>query len=216
MDPDTTQAIVIAGGELHLQPSVENDDLVIAADSGYDTALELGIEVDILIGDLDSISPAGLQHAEAASAQIVAHPARKDATDLELAIRVAIEHGATSISIYGGEGGRLGHLLGIASTLANPEWNTVEVVWHTATGSVSVVQAGKPVTLTGSIGATVTLIPLGRATGITTIGLAWELSDGTLEPGTSRGVSNEMESTKATIEVGSGTVLVIEEGIVTT
>jgi thiamine pyrophosphokinase len=216
MEPSPIQAIVIAGGELHVQPEVTSDDLVVAADSGYDAALTLGIAVDILIGDLDSISPRGREHAAAESVLVVAHPTHKDATDLELAIRAAIEHGATSISIYGGEGGRLGHLLGIASTLANPEWSSVEIAWHTATGTVSAVHSNKPLTLNGPIGATVTLIPLGRATGISTTGFAWELANGTLQLGTSRGVSNQMDSTEATIEVGSGTVLVIEEGIIST
>jgi len=59
-----TGTVILAGGRMDTTPTVSEADLVIAADSGYDHAMERSISVDILIGDLDSISPAGLQHAD--------------------------------------------------------------------------------------------------------------------------------------------------------
>ena len=58
---------------------------VIAADGGLDRAAALGLDVDVVIGDLDSVSAEALAAAEAAGARIVRHPEAKDATDLELA-----------------------------------------------------------------------------------------------------------------------------------
>ena len=64
------------------------------------------------------------------------------------------------------------------------------------------------VTLTGKVGDIVTLLPLSTpASGITTTGLAYELRAGNLALGSSRGVSNVMTESSATIEVKNGVVL---------
>ncbi|MDH3307608.1 MAG: hypothetical protein OEO77_08850, partial [Acidimicrobiia bacterium] len=56
-------AIVLAGGEaMHLDviEDLPDDAFVIAADSGLDQARRLGIAVDLIIGDLDSVSTRAL------------------------------------------------------------------------------------------------------------------------------------------------------------
>ena len=64
------------------------------------------------------------------------------------------------------------------------------------------------VELTGSPGDIVTLVAVGQpAHGVRTDGLLYPLKDETLEPGSTRGVSNELTGTHATVEVASGVVL---------
>src|SRR6476661_2130701 len=63
---------------------------VVAADSGLGVATALGVHVDHLVGDLDSVDPAAVAAAEAAGTTVDRHPAEKDATDLELAIDAAV------------------------------------------------------------------------------------------------------------------------------
>lgn len=207
-----TGTVILAGGRMDTTPTVSEADLVIAADSGYDHAMERSISVDILIGDLDSISPTGLQHARDNGVTIEEHPREKDDTDLELAIRAAIVREATTISIYGGEGGRLGHLLGVALSTTHPGLASTDIAWHTATGIVRTVTRDHDVAFQTSIGQLVTLLPVGDAHGVTTTGLRWSLDNATLERGTSRGVSNESVSNRVTINVSDGAVLVIQEG----
>ncbi|MEA2058822.1 MAG: thiamine diphosphokinase, partial [Actinomycetota bacterium] len=56
------------------------------------------------------------------------------------------------------------------------------------------------------------LLPIGGpVTTIVTTGLTWPLADEDLEPGSTRGISNEMKSPAATIDIGSGVLLVIHE-----
>ena len=50
----------------------------------------LGLTVDLLVGDLDSVSATGLAAAEAAGTAVERHPPAKDATDTELAIAAAL------------------------------------------------------------------------------------------------------------------------------
>ncbi len=85
--------------------------LVIGADSGVEHAAALGRHVDIAVGDFDSVSPAALAAAEAAGAEVLRHPPDKDATDLELALDLAVARGARRITVVGGHGGRFDHCL---------------------------------------------------------------------------------------------------------
>jgi len=45
-------------------------------------------------------------------------------------------------------------------------------------------------------------------TGITTTGLRYALADASLEPGLTRGLSNELLATEATLEIGAGALIV--------
>ena len=56
MATSPTRAVIIAGGELDTTPVVGPEDLVVAADSGYDHAVALGVAVDVPVGDLHSSS----------------------------------------------------------------------------------------------------------------------------------------------------------------
>lgn len=214
---EASSCLIFAGGALHPSPGLRADhswDLVIAADSGYDHALRCGIAVDLLIGDLDSVSSEGLQHAERGTAAVERHRPDKDETDLELAIRAAIDRGADSITIVGGEDGRLSHLLAVATGLADERWSAIPIEWHTRTGIARVATPQQPATIDGAKGDTVSLVPVGTATGVSTSGLRWRLADDHLPIGTPRGLSNEMVDTRATVNVGTGAVIVIQEGTI--
>jgi thiamine pyrophosphokinase len=212
MPTNPKRAIVLAGGELNTSPFRDSDDFVIAADSGYDHAVALDVHVDLLVGDLDSLSTAGLAHARRAGVAIEQYPTDKDHTDLELALTAAIDHGATVIDIHGAEGGRIGHLLSVALLAVAPSFASVGVTWHTDTGTIRAANAGHPVELAVSIGDTITLLPVGNAGGVTTTGLQWPLDDAFLTTGTSMGVSNEAISDQVAVEVREGSILVIHEG----
>ena len=95
------RAIIVANGQVkedekygHL---VRPDDLIIAADGGATVAQHLGLKPQVVVGDMDSLSPELRSQLEARGCQFVHHPARKDETDTELAIRYALEQGAQEI-----------------------------------------------------------------------------------------------------------------------
>jgi thiamine pyrophosphokinase len=216
MSTSPIRAIVIAGGEMRTIPHVGPSDYVVAADSGYDHAVEFDITVDLLVGDLDSISHSGLAHALKLGVEIDEYPSDKDDTDLELAMRAAIASGASSVAIHGGEGGRLAHLLGIALSTSHQGLAEVDVAWHTDTGIVRAATPQRSVTLSADVGETITLLPVGDAHGVTTSGLRWPLAGATLDRGATRGVSNVAMKDQIHIEVGEGAVLVIQEGTIPT
>lgn len=204
--------VVISGGEMlssSLAGEITDDAYLIAADSGLDTALSWGYDVDLVVGDLDSVSSEALV---ATSAPIERHSPDKDATDLDLALEAALRLDPDRIVVLGGQGGRFDHLLGTVMLITSDRWAGVDLEWVAAGGRVRVVRAA--VTLHGVPGALVTLLAVGGpAHGVTTTGLHWDLADATLQPGSTRGVSNVFTGPVATVRVASGLLLAIQPDV---
>ncbi len=201
-------ALIFAGGDPLPQRLVDDlplADLVVAADSGYDTAVDNGRPVDVLVGDLDSIEQMDIP----GHVVVERHPRDKDATDLELALALVTRESPSRIVVAGGSGGRLDHELAVAALVCSPRWDLVdEIDWVSQRGIAHVI-AGRRI-IHGDVGDLLTLIPMhGDAVGITAKGLRWPLENQTLPAGSTRGVSNVMESPVADIRVESGRLLAV-------
>ena len=201
-------ALVITGGpvprDLGTLPAA---DMVIAADEGFDNARDLGIHVDLLVGDLDSASPGAAHQAQA----VERHPVDKDETDLELALAAALNAGMESVTVIGTIGGRVDHALGNLLVVAADRWADLRI--HLRIDGTRAWVVRDRVEVHGTVDNLVSLLAVGgQATGVTTTGLAWPLSNGVLEPGAGLGLSNRLAGPTATVEVGTGTVLVIAPG----
>lgn len=206
-----THALIFLGGDLPIPAAVPAADLVVAADGGLDLARLLAIKADIVIGDFDSVTPEALDAARESGAEIITHPQAKDATDFALALDVALERGATRITIAGGIGGRLDHLLGNALLLGLPEYRNVTIEARFGPATLTVIHERSD--LVGAPGDLLSLLPIGGPVhGITTTGLRWNLANETLMPGTSRGISNEFVAEGAQILLDEGTLLAVAPG----
>jgi len=210
-------AIIVMGGvrpDVDLAAALETEQvLVIAADSGAVHARSAGLAIDIAVGDFDSIPPALLDELETAGVRVERHPVAKDATDLELAIDVAIREGADVITIVGGHGGRVDQSFANAFVLASPAYAHISMHAILDSALVSVVHGGGGVTFIGAPGDVVTILPLhGDAVGVRTEGLEYPLHGETLQSGTTRGVSNVLLDREATVSLEGGTVLVVRPG----
>jgi thiamine pyrophosphokinase len=211
---DPGLVIVVAGGDP--VPASAVADLpagvpVVAADSGIDHALGLGLAVTVAVGDFDSVSDAGLAAVEAAGAVIERHPAAKDQTDLDLALGRAVALGATRIVVVGGHGGRVDHFLGNALLLTAPRYAAVPIEARFGRARLHVVRT--QVALRGVAGELVTLLAVGGpAAGVTTTGLRYPLVAATVEPASSLGISNELTGPVASVTLTGGTLLVVQPG----
>ena len=206
--------VVVAGGEAPRAEAalqVPLDAEVVAADGGLDHARALGLEVAVAVGDFDSASEEALAAAEASGVRLVRHPTEKDATDLELALDLAASSGASRILVLAGDGGRLDHLLAALLVLGHGRYAAVEIDALVGAARVHVVRGRR--TLQGEPGELLSLLPLhGEASGVTTDGLVYELRGETLEPGSSRGVSNVLTTAEATVSVERGTLVAVFPG----
>ena len=185
---------------------------VVAADSGLHVAGSIGVQVNHLVGDLDSADPAEIDTAVAAGTSVDRYPVEKDATDLELALEAAIDRGAQHVVLVDGGGDRLDHLLGNLLLLASPLFEGIQLQAYCGTARILVARGeDPPVMLGGMVGSLVTLLPVGGpARGIVTKRLRYRLSNEDLMPGSTRGVSNELAAHTASVELAEGTLLVIQ------
>jgi thiamine pyrophosphokinase len=207
------QFVLVIGGSPP-NPAVverlERDRYVIAADSGLDHAGALGLDVDLVVGDLDSVSTDALAAATAAAVPVERHPAAKDAIDTELAVDAALARGARRVTVIGGGGDRLDHLLAGVLLLAHPKLAGVDAEAWLGAAWVRALQGPGHADLTGPIGAYLSLLPVhGPAVGVTTGGLRYPLTDEPLLPGSSRGVSNEIVASPACVRLERGALLAI-------
>ncbi|WP_426572683.1 thiamine diphosphokinase [Aquihabitans sp. McL0605] len=190
--------------------------VVVAADSGLDRLVAAGITAHHVVGDLDSVTADALRHAEAAGATIHRHPADKDATDIELALRLISERLAPDallhdLLVVGSGGGRLDHLLADVLALTAPDLSHLRVTALLGAATVSVVRPGEERVLTGTPGEQVSLLPAhGPARGVTTEGLRWALTGADLVAGTTRAMSNELVERTAVVQVGDGVLAAIQ------
>jgi thiamine pyrophosphokinase len=202
------RAVIFANGNLNPPLRLSPGDLIIAADGGARHCQALGLVPAVVIGDLDSLTPADLEGLKAQGAKIVQFPVRKDFTDLELAIKHARSSGADEILILGALGARWDQTLAnVSLPAAFPELNI-----RLADGNQEFfyLRAGETITITGQPGDILSLVPLGsEAQGITTEKLEYPLKGENLPLGSTRGVSNVMLAEEAGISLRAGVLLCI-------
>lgn len=205
------KALILANGELYqsgiLQQRVAEKtfDLIIGVDGGTRFAQELGVEVNVVIGDLDS-----LKHS--VSAEVIKFPVDKDQTDLELALVYAKNQGVTQVVLLGTTGGRLDMTLANIFLLANEGFQCFDriEIWHASQTAWLIRPPGWVVT--GNKGDTLSLIPVnGKAFGVTTHGLKFALTDETLDFASTRGISNVLTESEAKIEIRNGLLLGVHD-----
>ena len=206
------RTIIFANGdapdERVVKPWLDDAALTIAADGGARNALSIGVMPQIVIGDLDSLQPADRLQLEQAQAQFIVYPTRKDYTDLELAIRCALERGATEIIIVSALGGRWDQSLANMLLLTLPELKNVPTRIIDQHESISVIR--NRAEIAGHAGDTLSLIALrGDARGVSIEGCEYPLKDAVLPFGATLGISNVFIAPAATVTVNDGIILAI-------
>lgn len=217
MERYTGRTIILSGGEpLGNIAAIEvpDHDFVIAADSGLRHAAVLGLRVDLVVGDMDSVDPDLLATAVEHGTAATRYPVDKDSTDLELALDAALAREPRSVVIIGAHTGRIDHLLGAIGLFAVTVPLVDELLWIDGTITITGSVPDRPVTVHGASGDRVSLIPsAGDAANIVTSGLRWNLHGEALAAGSTRGISNIITAAPATITVGGGMLLIIHERI---
>lgn len=97
-----------------LAPLLKSDGIVIGVDRGGLLALEEGIEIEVALGDFDSISAHEKNRIAQETSELIEYPSEKDDTDTEIALLYVLKHYTNSkVYIYNWYGGRIDHLYSI-------------------------------------------------------------------------------------------------------
>lgn len=185
-------ALILAAGTIPLPRLVprllEGVGVVIAADGGLAHARTLGLTPDLLVGDMDSVSPALLAAFPDVPTQ--RHPADKNELDLELALDAAVAMGATELRVLGAFGSRLDQSLATLTIAGRYAMDKLQVQLYGANHEAHVAIAGGNLNLNPPEGTTVSLIALLPETEVSVRGVAYPLRQQPLPYGSGLGVSN--------------------------
>lgn len=205
---------LITGGELkdlnYFRSKIEelNPSALICADSGAGHLYEIGLIPDVIIGDMDSLNPSMQDHFNKQGSKIIRYPETKDETDTWLALDYARQMAPDEIYIFGGSGTRIDHTLANLSLLTSGIQKDILIKLINEWCEVFIVD--DHYMIEGNTGQTVSLLPFSDSvTGITLRGFEYPLENARMEMGKPYGVSNRLNSSRGSITVGSGRLLVI-------
>lgn len=183
---------------------IDKNTLIIGCDGGTKKIITLGYKPDIIIGDFDSLDEKDIPEG----VEIIRHPADKDYTDSEAALRQAVAKGAKQIILTGFSGARIDHMLGNIFLLARPEFAGPKI--KIIDGQQEIYILTGTAEITGTVGETISFIPLfGDVKASFSAGLKYDLSQYDLSMRGNTGISNELVEDKARIVLGDSLLLAI-------
>ena len=208
------RAVIFANGVMNQWPPgfklAREKDLIIAADGGFSHCRRWNVMPHMIVGDMDSVNLSELSAHGHGKIEIHRFPARKDETDLQLALGVAIHRTAGEIIILGGMGARWDMTLAAVLLLTTPFLRGVDVRILESRWEILCLHGSQKINLEGKPGQTVSLMPLaGPVTGIRLNGFEYSLDKETLPMGSTRGISNLFNDNHADIEIERGDLLVV-------
>ncbi|GAA0517083.1 thiamine diphosphokinase [Deinococcus depolymerans] len=204
-------AWILVGGRLVESPLLQalpRPDVVIAADGGARhaallTGWGLNVPVDAWVGDFDS--SAGLR----LDAPREVHPAAKDETDAELAVRAARTRGAAELVFVGAFGGRFDHTLALALlALRLTERDGLRVTLTSGDEWGWPLTPASALSLAAPPGATLSVLAVSGLRGLSLGGVRWPLTEADVPAGSGWTVSNEVRGGPVTASLREGRALV--------
>ncbi|MBX3169642.1 MAG: thiamine diphosphokinase [Candidatus Eremiobacteraeota bacterium] len=207
-------AIIVAGGPsppvAWARPLLEKASLLFCADSGLHLCLACGLQPDMLVGDLDSVGPEQLGRLPDLRYGVEQHNSDKDESDLDLTLRALARYWQGPVDILAALGGRLDHALfnlcavlfqgrqlGLRVRLLDPE-------------TIVYPLENEFLELHDLVGATCSILPLGGPLGgVTLQGFRYPLRTESLGHRQTRGLSNRIDVSPASIQAQSGQALVV-------
>lgn len=210
------RVVIISGGKVEeafvLEWLQKNKyDLLMAADSGMEFLYRNQITPDVIAGDFDSVGQEAYEYFAEKVPEIIRLNPMKDDTDTEFVIREATRRGATSITVFGGTGTRLDHVLGNVHLLGIGLTTGVEISLVDSHNRIRMISKELVIEKESQFGNFVSILPFaGDAKGVTLKGFKYPLENATIESFCSLGISNEIVEPRARVSVEDGVLLVIE------
>lgn len=204
-------ALIIANGAACsidlLHQLLEWNPLVVVLDGALHRVLQLGIKIDVVLGDFDGVENPESLVSHQMPVEII-HLPDQNKTDLEKGIEWLIARGHKAANIVWGTGLRADHTFNNLSNLVRYSnsmelvmWDDYSKVWPCKSGFSKHYPKG----------TRLSLLPIGTVEGITAKGLKYPLKNESLTLGFRSGSSNEVDETeRVEIQFSSGHLLLME------
>ena len=172
--------------------------MVLGCDGGWRHAEGLGLELTLILGDLDSVGEAPYD------VDCVALPDQQASDLAKVLLWCANHHPNLPVHVIGLEGGRLDHTLAAPAALIEAK---SDAVMHVSGGDLRRIPTGELHTVPAEPGMIIGLHPYGEVRVIRLAGVAWPLDDVVLTTGT-QGVHNVAKGVEVHIQLASGDLVV--------
>ncbi|MCI8584319.1 MAG: thiamine diphosphokinase [Lachnospiraceae bacterium] len=210
--------LIISGGSIEVDLALllleKNYDHIIAVDGGLGFCMEQKIRPTRIVGDFDTLPPKILKwYREHTKIEIRKYNPVKDATDTQIAVELALELGSQEITILGGTGTRLDHVLGNIQTLYMALEKGVDCRILDGHNRIRLIRERWVIKRAEQYGTYFSLIPYTEEVyGVTLKGAKYPLRDYhfTIFGTGSLGVSNEIMEEQVEISIKKGILILIE------
>ena len=214
------RSVIISGGDLdeELTLSVleeQKDRCVIGVDKGVEFLYYHQIMPDYIVGDFDSTKEEIRDYYKnETNVPIREYNPVKDASDTEIAIRLAMTLGSREMLILGATGGRVDHLWANVQSLMIPFKAGIDAKILDSQNMITIIGDGETyIRRDEAFGTYFSVFPFGEDVfGFNISGAKYPLKNHTLTPYNSLCVSNQIaeDSDEAVISFMSGKVILME------
>ncbi len=192
--------VIVAGGNCDLTDYADmlSEAFLIGADRGALKLVEAGYNVDLAVGDFDSVSEAELERIYKGCAEVKSLKPEKNDTDLEHAIKRAAKI-SRRLDILGATGTRADQTFAALNLLRKCYNLGLEAYIHDKTNRIRLIKDYVSLKKNETKHKYVSLIPYGKTLIVTLKGFKYSGENIVLKRDESRGVSNEITDDVATI-----------------
>jgi thiamine pyrophosphokinase len=206
------KVLIVTGGERPekglLKEKAASSSMVIAADRGAEYCLKAGILPDMVVGDMDSLPVRIQDELVSNKIEIRKFDCRKDMTDTQIAVDMAVEKGADEIEIIAGIGSRFDHSLANVYLLYRALRQGVNAKIISGIHEIFLIE--KQCVIKNETGSIISFLPLGHsANGITLKGFEYEINNTDMDMSFPIGISNIVRTDSAEVIVSGGMLIAI-------
>lgn len=210
-------AIIVSGGTIDKDFALNqveqlNAEIVIGVDRGLEFLYRNQILPTYIVGDFDSVEPEVVEYYRSeTNVPIRQFDPVKDASDTEIAIRLAIELGVNTIWLLGATGTRLDHVQANIQTLKIAHDAGVKAYILDGYNRISLIEKEFTLRKEEQYGEYFSVFPLGgEVPQYTMKGAKYPLDNHTLMPYDSLCVSNQVKEKEVQITFPKGLVVLME------
>ncbi len=205
------KALVLGAGtkpsKLTLDKHIKNAELIVCADGAVNWAIEYGLKIDAVLGDMDSVSSTCLETVKESASYVGKLSIHKNEIDSQEAIDYALKQGASEIIMLGMSGTRLDQTLANIQLLVRIEQSGAKGWLCDDYNEVCV--AKETIKIIGQEGTVVSILPLCEGIVINSLnGLKYPLNNVNLELRFPRTISNVFAGEEAVIDFYGGWIAV--------